>query len=158
MASTLCGALVEMFDGSPTLAADFPAQPDGTPGGLWVGAIPETAKALPLVVLVQDDEIPQQFFRGTVTTKGTFSFVIEALGLARAEALANDLKAVFDPSSTARTGQIVNAPVKLDITGTANNWILRKGYRIRPVEYRAADSSWVYEITLPYESFVEYLT
>ncbi len=148
--TTTLGALVALFDGDPTLSADVA----GT-GGLWVGGIPEDKNSLPLVCLVQHGEVPEWNFEAQVVEEtGRFDLVVYAKGLAAAELIAQHIKAVFDPSSQMRpqanAGDFVHPP----LAGVTNAWIERQDYRVKLVEYRAADSAWVYEVTLPYKSFV----
>ncbi len=151
-AATLLGALTALFDADSVLTADTAAT-----GGLWVGGIPEDRVALPAVALLHHDEVPDWTLDSTtVQEEGSFSFVVYAQTLAVAEALAADLKAVYDPSSRPRAAnQPRNAFVKLSITNGVTAFIRRKGYQVQLVEYRAADSTWVYEVTMPYHAYVQ---
>ncbi|MGH8358113.1 MAG: hypothetical protein ACRESF_11525 [Pseudomonas sp.] len=145
--TTTLAALSTLFAGGGTLGTDFAGS-----GGLWVGGVPEDKDvSLPLAVLVHHDEKPEwNFESATVQETTDFDLVIYAIGLAVAEGLANNVKAVFDPSSNNSKGDFV----QLTMTGVNAAWLERQSYRIRLVDYRAADSSWVYEITLPYKAFV----
>ncbi len=154
--TTTLGAIVGLFDSDATLTADVA----GT-GGLWVGGIPEDKNSLPLVCLVQHGEVPEWNFEAQVVEdRGNFDLIVYAKGLAAAELIAAHIKAVFDPKSTWRpqadVGDFVHLRALEGSTAT-NAWIERQDYRVKLVEYRAADSTWVYEVTLPYKSFVSRL-
>lgn len=149
--TTTLGAIVALFAGDATLTTDFTAA-----GGLWVGGVPEVFTVLPFVCLANFHERPDWNFEGQIVEEtSTFDFLLYAVGLAAAEKLAGDIKAVFDPSSSPKAGKTAGAFVQLPLATTStNSWLERQDYTIRAVEYRAADSSWVYEITLPYKAFV----
>ncbi len=150
--TTTLGALVALFDGDATLTADV----TGT-GGLWVGGIPEDKNSLPLVCLTNFNEVPEWNFEAqTVELTGHFDLVLYAKGLAAAELIAQHLMNVYDPknadrASTAR-GDFVHLPLATSVATTS--WIERQDYRVVLVDYRASASDWVYEITLPYKTFV----
>lgn len=153
-AATTIQAVKALFDGDPTLAADFSVS-----GGLWEGGIPEDRTQLPLAALVHHGEVPEWNFEGQVVQlEGHWDIVLYAKGpdSTAAEALAADVMAVFDPSSNPKAGQTVNTFVQLPLTPTyaTSAWVERQDYVIKLVDARAADSGWVWEITLPYKSFV----
>ncbi len=149
-APTTLGAIAALFAGDATLIADFgvPTDPN-TSGGLWVGGIPEERAKLPCCALMHHDDVPEWVLgnAGPFET-GRFDLIVYARQLAVAEALAADIKAVFDPKAGKRF-----VPLLIDDVSTA--WIQRLGYQVKLVQYRADDSTWVYEITLPYRSYVQ---
>ena len=141
--TTLAG-IVALFSGDPVLTNDFAAT-----GGLWVGGVPEEKTDLPICALLNFHEVPEwNFESATVVEVGSFDFVIYGVGLATAEGLANDLKKAFDP------GLSQPGFAALPLLGSTSNWLERQDYKVRLVEYRAADSTWVYEITMSYKTTV----
>src|SRR5215468_7954626 len=100
MAATVLGALVELFDGDAVLTDDFAGA-----GGLWVGGVPEDRLALPQCVLLDYDQVPDQFWPNVRTERATFRFVVYAAELAAAEALAADLLGLYDPRAEPRAPQ-----------------------------------------------------
>ncbi len=142
-APTTLGAIAALFSGDATLTADFTGS-----GGLWVGGIPEERATLPCCALMHHDDIPSWAMGAGPLEEGRFDLIVYARQLAVAEALAADIKAVFDPKAGKRF-----VPLLIDDVSTA--WIQRLGYQVKLVQYRADDSTWVYEITLPYRSYVQ---
>ncbi len=149
-APTTLGSIAALFAGDATLTADFVAS-----GGLWVGGIPEERATLPCCALLDFHEVPGWTFEGGIRQdEGEFKLLVYAKLLAAAEALATDIMAVFDPSTSPKAGQVSGAFVQLSITGATSAWLERTDYRVALVQYRADDSTWVYEITMPYKTFV----
>ncbi len=141
---TTLGAIVALFTANSTLTADFAAT-----GGLWVGGIPEERAALPAVALMDFHEAPDWTLDDTtVIDTGEFSLIVYAVDLAAAETLATHVKTVYDPVSG-------GGFKTLSITNGVTAFLKRTDYSVKLVEYRAADSSWVYEITMPFHTYVQ---
>lgn len=153
--TTLLQAVVALLDGSAVFA-DLAAS-----GGFWLGGIPEEKTALPFGAIVHGGEVPQWNTEGGVVQElGSFSLHVFAGGTsqagaaASAEALAADIKAVLDPSSTPAPGQTSGDFVQLPLETATSAWIERQNYFVRLSEFRAQDGTWVYEVEMPYKAEV----
>lgn len=153
-ATTTLGAITELFDSDATLSEDF-----AQAGGLWQDLVPEdrpaVSDACPHVVLKDFHEAPTDFYPNVRVEQGAFEFVVYAVKRPVAEALASDIRGLFDPSSSPRApqqpaGQLVLLPIE----NTTRAWVKRRDYRVRTVEYRTADGSLAWEVTMPYETVV----
>ncbi len=144
---TLLQAIQARLDASPVFAALAAS------GGVWVGGVPEDLTTLPFVAIIHRGEVPTfDPAAGLVETVGHFDLVVTGRQpLSDVEALAAQVLALFDPTPATTPGGFV----ELTIQGAAVAWVFRTDYRVERLKERAADSAYVYQVMLPYESHVE---
>ncbi len=143
---TLLQAIQARLDASPVFAALTAS------GGVWVGGVPEDLTILPFVAIVHRGEVPM-FDQGVgeISEEGHFDLIVTGRQpLSAVEALAAQVTALFDPDVKKKPVGLV----ELTIQGAAVATVRRLDYRVERLKERAADSAYVYQVTLPYQSFV----
>lgn len=95
--TTVLGALVNIWEGTPALTGLFPSQTvnGASLPALWVGQIPE-AFAPPFACIIHNGEKPDWTFEQTYAETTDVSFVFFTEGLAALEAATLAVKAAFD--------------------------------------------------------------
>jgi hypothetical protein len=145
--STLLGAVEALIDASAVGKALKAS------GGLWLGGVPEDLAVLPFLAIVHHGEVPTfDPAGGLVEEVGHFDLVVTGRQpLGAVEALAGQVKALFDPNPGATPGGFV----ELQVAYAAVAWAYRLDYQVERLRQRAADGAYVYQVTMPYESHVE---
>lgn len=146
-ATTLLQGLEAKLDGDPAVSAAFAAS-----GGVWLAGVPEDINTLPFLAVVHHDEVPDlNGPPGIVDEIGSFDIVIRGVQpLSGVEALAGLVKALLDPIPSRDPG----GRVELTIQGVALCYVERLGYRVKRLPRRAAAGPYLYEITMPFRSFL----
>jgi hypothetical protein len=138
---TPLGAIVVAFDASGITLA--------TAGGLWTELIPEQLPDhLPMAVLVHDGEIPRYTSETGYMEVTRFHFEVYST-LANAEAIALQIKGVFDKPGTSdamQAFQVFGAKVLQCWRPDGQNC-----YRVEPMVDRTSNGDPVFKVSIHYE-------
>jgi hypothetical protein len=129
MATTVCGALVDLWNADGTL-------PQLVPSGLWVGQVPELL-ALPYVCALHQGEVPQWATDTFYLEETKVAFHCLAETAAKAEAIQLAVKALYDWNV-----------LMIDNATTVS--VRRTNYRLTAEATRAPDAEIVYRGVVEY--------
>ena len=141
MARTLTGGIIERFDAS-TLKSEFEAS-----GGLWLGMPPPSAsQKFPLIVLVNQGEVPEFSTESGYYETGHVRFEIYHQDLDQAETLGLKLMDLFDVCDGGST--------QLNITRGSYNKLTRTRGTPDASMFTDKDDNIVYQVSIDYDTFL----
>ena len=123
--------------------AKFAASGQAEFSKLWFDELPEN-QTLPFVGFFHEGEAPEYTFEGGYKEEGSFSFQVNAVGIAETERLALVVMAIYDAC-------IVNPVAAFSIVGQKVFAWRRKDYKISSAQYRPESGDLVGEATFGYE-------